>query len=263
MSDRAFQAIEVRFAAPVCTVTIARPEPSNNAIDGTLIAELGEVITSCEDPARGVSVLVLRGQPQAFCTGGDFGAIVETGHASPDSSLVIDPAPLYDLWLRLATGPFVTISVVRGRVNAGGVGFVAASDIVLADPSASFGLSELLFGLLPACVLPFLVRRIGHQRAHYLTLMTSPVTAELARDWGLVDILDPELDTVLRQHLIRLRRLGRPGIHRYKQYRAALQGCPAADRSLALDTNRAMFADETVRADIRRYVLDGRFPWEP
>jgi len=62
------------------------------------------------------------------------------------------------LWLRLATVRTVTISHVRGKANAGGIGFVAASDIVLADETAQFSLSELLFGLYPACVLPFLIR---------------------------------------------------------------------------------------------------------
>nr|WP_269820011.1 enoyl-CoA hydratase-related protein [Bacillus velezensis] len=42
-----------------------------------------------------------------------------------------------------------------GVANAGGIGFVAASDIVIADDTAVFSLSELLFGLFPAMVLPF------------------------------------------------------------------------------------------------------------
>ncbi len=66
-----------------------------------------------------------------------------------------NPERLYDLWLRLATGPFITISHVRGRVNAGGIGFVATSDIVLAERSAQFSLSELLFGVFPARYFPF------------------------------------------------------------------------------------------------------------
>lgn len=98
---------------------------------------------------------------------------------------------MYDLWLRLATGPYVTISHVRGKANAGGLGFVAASDIVLANETAQFSLSELLFGLYPACVLLFLIRRIGFQRAHYFTLMTQPISAKQACEWGLVDACEP------------------------------------------------------------------------
>jgi len=59
----------------------------------------------------------------------------------------------------LSTCNKVVIAKVEGKVNAGGVGLVAASDIVVAHTQATFGLSEALFGLLPACVMPFLIRK--------------------------------------------------------------------------------------------------------
>jgi polyketide biosynthesis enoyl-CoA hydratase PksH len=127
---------------------------------------------------------------------------------------------MYQLWLRMVNAPFITISVVRGRANAGGIGFVAASDIVLADQSARFSLSELLFGLYPSCVLPFLVRRTGVQHAHYMTLMTQPFTAQQVQSYGLVDALDDDAGTLLNRHLVRLRRLARPAIGDYKRYMA-------------------------------------------
>src|SRR5439155_22787849 len=95
--------------------------------------------------------------------------------------------PLYDLLLQLETGSYITLSHVQGKANAGGIDIVAACDIVLADHAAQFSLSELLFGLFPACVLPFLIRRVGFQKAHYMTLMTQPISAQRAHTWGLVD----------------------------------------------------------------------------
>ena len=232
---------------------------SEPRIDDALLAGLHAALDRCE--AEGVSVLILRGQPTVFCAGGDFGALVESGRTDPGGG-VADPAPLYDLWLRLTEAPFVSVSVVRGRVNAGGVGLVAATDLVIAEPGASFALSELLFGLFPACVLPFLVRRVGAQRAHQLTLTTRPLPAREALDWALVDVLDEDLEGALRRQLLRLRRVGRAGLLRYRAFRAKLQGDPRSDREAALAANRAMFADEDVRRAIRRYVESGRFPWE-
>src|SRR6516162_468986 len=156
----------------MCFLQIDRPH-ANNTICSRLVTECNEVLSACEESA---TILVLSGSPEVFCFGGDFKAIART---SPKSQEQGDgPGPLYDLWLRLATCSYVTISHVRGKVNAGGVGFVAASDIVLADETAQFSLSELLFGLFPACVLPFLIRRIGFQKAHYFTLMAQPVSAK-------------------------------------------------------------------------------------
>lgn len=248
-----YATLAVDEAEGICTVTLTRPE-AGNAINTQLLAELGEVVARCE-AADGPAVLVLTGGAQVFCAGGDFQAVA-------DGDAALDPAPLYDLWRRLAQGPFVSVAVTRGRVNAGGVGLAAACDLVLADSSASFALSELLFGLFPACVLPFLIRRVGEQRAHYLTLSTQPITAAQALAWGLVDGLEDPVDGLLRKHLLRLRRLNKPALARYKQYRAELSGLVDAARPAALDANRAMFADAAIRAGIRRYVTEQKFPWE-
>jgi polyketide biosynthesis enoyl-CoA hydratase PksH len=254
-----YETLIVSFRNSVCTMRMNRPE-ANNAINARMIEEIGAVLAECESATRTppVTIVVLEGLPEVFCSGGDFGAISASGADAEPA----DPEPLYDLWMRMATGPFVTISVVRGRVNAGGVGFVAASDIVLADRSASFGLSELLFGLFPACVLPFLVRRIGLQKAHYLTLMTSPIGAQEALDAGLADALDDSADTLLRKHLLRLQRLGKPAIARYKRYVAGMAGELERCKPGALATNREMFGDPQIRRNISRYVAESKFPWE-
>jgi polyketide biosynthesis enoyl-CoA hydratase PksH len=162
----------------------------------------------------------------------------------------------------MATGPYVTIAHVRGKANAGGVGFVAASDIVLADETAQFSLSEMLFGLYPACVLPFLIRRIGFQKAHYFTLMTQPISAKQAFEWGLVDAWEPSSEALLRRHLQRLRRLSKPAIARYKSYMGRI-GVPVGElKAPAVAANREIFSDpENLRA-ITRYVEHGVFPWE-
>ncbi len=172
------------------------------------------------------------------------------------------PGPLYDLWLRLATGPYITISHVRGKANAGGVGFVAASDIVLADTTAQFSLSELLFGLYPACVLPFLIRRIGFQKAHYLTLMTQPVTVAQAHEIGLVDAFEEQSEVLLRRHLLRLRRLSKTAIGRYKTYMNRISGPLAQLRAPAIAANLEVFSDPANLQAIGRFVEHGVFPWE-
>jgi polyketide biosynthesis enoyl-CoA hydratase PksH len=173
-----------------------------------------------------------------------------------------DPQPLYELWLKLATGPYVTISHVRGKANAGGVGFAAASDIVLADQTAQFSLSELLFGLFPACVLPFLTRRVGFQKAHYMTLMTWPVPVPQAHDWGLVDAYDEQSETLVRKHLLRLKCLCKKGISRYKRYMSELNQSLLQIKPAALAANREVFSDPDNLQGIYRYVENGQFPWE-
>jgi polyketide biosynthesis enoyl-CoA hydratase PksH len=151
---------------------------------------------------------------------------------------------------------------VRGKTNAGGLGFVAASDIVLADNTAIFSLSELLFGLFPAVVLPFLSRRVGFQRAHYLTLTTKSITVEQAYNWGLVDAYEEESASLLRKHLLRLRRLPKTGIIRYKKYMNGLHDSLLSSKDAAVMANQEVFSDQSNLNGIYRYVEEGEFPWQ-
>lgn len=249
-------AMDVRFEGEICHLRFDRAE-KNNAINAQLVAECSRALDACEDRA---SVIVLSGSDKVFCFGADFSEV--SRGVDPHFAAYAGPGPMYDLWLRMATGPFVVISYVRGKVNAGGMGFVGASDIVLADSSARFSLSEMIFGLYPACVLPFLSRRIGFQRAHYLTLSTQPVSVETARAWGLVDAYEEQGEPLLHRHLRQLGRLSKTAIARYKAYSSRI-GVPLAEmREAAIEGNREVFEDPDNRRAITRYLEKGLFPWE-
>ncbi len=251
-----YQTLKVRIEEPICFLQFNRPE-DNNTINEVLIKECFQVLALCEES---ITVVVLEGLPEVFCFGADFKGIHRQILSGEEAEQ--DPELLYELWLKLATGPYITIAHVRGKANAGGIGFVAASDIVLADQTAQFSLSELLFGLMPACVLPFLIRRIGFQKAHYLTVMTQPILVEQAQTWGLVDSYEVNSETLLRRHLLRLRRLSKTGILRYKKYMSSLQDSIIKCKSLAIDANKEVFSDKSVLEGIYRYVENGQFPWE-
>lgn len=251
-----YQAIKVCFQEPVCFIQFNRPE-SNNTINHQLIEECFEVMTLCEEAIR---VVVLEGLPEVFCFGADFKGMRDA--AANGQVGEQNPERLYDLWLKMASGPYITISHVRGKANAGGVGFVAASDIVIADETAQFSLSELLFGLFPACVLPFLIRRVGFQKAHYMSVMTQPVSVSQAHAWGLVDAYDAQSESLLRKHLLRLRRLPKTGIMRYKRYISTLNDSLLQSRAPAVAANQEVFSDPRNIEGIFRFVETGQFPWE-
>lgn len=248
--------VDVRFEGEVCHLCFDRPG-ANNAINAQLVADCSAAIDICEAKA---SVVVLSGSKEVFCFGADF---AEVAHGvDPRFASHEGPGSIYDLWLRLVTGPFVVVSYVRGKANAGGMGFVGASDIVLADVSARFSLSEMLFGLYPACVLPFLARRVGFQRAHYLTLSTQPIEIATAYAWGLVDAYDEQGEVLLRRHLRQLGRLSKTAIARYKAYAAQIGPALADLRGAAVQANQEAFHDPDNRRAIARYIDEGLFPWE-
>src|SRR5512142_379249 len=136
-----YTTIRVSREPAVCRIQLHRPD-SGNAIDAVLVRECHAALDS---HAGECSVVVLSGLPHVFCSGADFSGY--RGGGTGSDAEPYDPSPLFDLWTRLSTGPYVTVAHVRGRTTAGGIGFVAASDIVIAEPTATFALTELLFGL--------------------------------------------------------------------------------------------------------------------
>jgi polyketide biosynthesis enoyl-CoA hydratase PksH len=251
-----FETLRVRWEGPACFITLNRPH-AGNAINSTLLGELRQVMAQCQAEA---TLVVLEGSREVFCIGADLEEIARTDTSYKE--LERHAEAIYDLWQAMSMAPFLTICRVRGKVNAGGIGFVAASDVVIADDSASFCLSELLFGVLPACVLPFLARRVGWQRAHYMTVSTQTIGAVEAHKWGLVDVLDEYDGPAVRKHLGRIRRLSKAAIERYRRYAGTLGGSITATRGAAVAANAEAFSDSDNRRAIGRYVQTGRFPWE-
>ena len=129
--------VELSIDGRVALLRLNRSE-SGNSISARMVAELWEMFDEAEAKC---SVLVLEGGHEVFCVGADLSEYSSSEDA-PD-----DPGSLYRLWARMATGPLLTVAHIRGRVMAGGVGFVAASDIAICSVEATFALSELLFGL--------------------------------------------------------------------------------------------------------------------
>ncbi|MGJ7907993.1 enoyl-CoA hydratase/isomerase [Actinopolyspora sp. H202] len=255
LSSEGYETVRVRVDNEICFLQLYRPD-AGNTINTRLVEECADVVRFCEDHAK---VLVLEGLPEVFCWGADFEEIATGDSGAHDRS----PAEaLYDLWLSLAFGSFVSVAHVRGKVNAGGMGFVAACDIVVCEDSVMFSLSELLFGLMPACVLPFLIRRIGPAKANFITLTTQPFTAEQAVSWQLVDSSAENSENLLRRHLLRLRYLPKNGIVRYKKYVRNLDDILLPSRVEAFSANREVFSDERNLQRIARYVRTGEFPWE-
>lgn len=252
-----YDCIRVRSEKGIWFIQIYRPD-ANNTINDRLIAELTEVIDLCRDSAK---IVVLQGLPEVFCFGADFTEIQQV-FDNTSQYQGQNPEPLYDLWLKLVFSPFISIAHVRGKVNAGGIGFVAACDIVLCEEKAVFSLSELLFGLMPACVLPFLIRKIGFSKANYLTLMTQPISAKQACEWGLVDAYEEASDNLLRKHLLRLKRLSKDGISRYKRYVNSLDDNLIKSKPKALEANVEVFSDQNNIRKISHYLKTGEFPWE-
>jgi polyketide biosynthesis enoyl-CoA hydratase PksH len=167
-----------------------------------------------------------------------------------------------DLLRRIATTGLVVISAVDGQVMAGGIGIVAASDLVLATPASRFSLPEALWGLLPACVLPLLIRRIGFQNSYRMTLTTETMTARQSLEAGLVDELADSLDDAVRRRSLRLTRLDQETVRRMKAYFQKMWYLSDATYETAVNEIETLVRDPRIQENIRNFVEHKRFPWE-
>ena len=251
-----FETLVLKESARVLTVTLSRPE-RQNAINGRMLVELGQALDLAEgDPT--CRFFVLDGQPGTFCTGMDF------AEASGDGSGgEADRAEGYMALLRrFSLSPKVVVARVDGRVTAGGVGLAAASDFVLATERSQFALSEALWGLLPACVVPYLIRRVGFQKTYTMTLSTLPVPAREALAFHLVDEVADDLDEPLRRLLLRIGKLEESTIVELKSYFRRMWVITDAMERDAVDEISRLAAAPAVQENMRRFAREGRFPWD-
>lgn len=253
-----YESLLVARRGPLITVTLNRPA-QQNSLNAKFFEEFNHLLDGIEtDPE--LKCLVLQGQDGIFCTGMDFEevAAVEIPPGSKDHG----STQFMDTLRRMALFPKVVVAVVDGRAMAGGIGLVAASDLVIATPRSQFSLSEALWGLLPACVTPYLIRRIGFQRAFRMTLTTLPIGAEEAQAAGLVDEVSDTPDESLRRYLVRLARLRGETIGRMKSYFRKMWLIDQQMEDTAVAEITELVSDRQIRTGIANFVNHQKFPWE-
>jgi polyketide biosynthesis enoyl-CoA hydratase PksH len=245
--------IDVQVQGSVIRLTLNRPD-RRNALDALVIDELDAALDMAErSPDCRVIVLAARGP--AFCTGMDVaGAARDRGGDTAQR--------FFTLLRRFTVVPRTVVCVVDGQVTGGGVGLIAAADLTYSTTSSSFGLPEALWGLLPCCVLPFLIRRVGFQQAYSMSLTTLPLSADEARLCRLVDAVDDEPEALLRRLFFRAEKIAPDLVGDLKRYTARLQPVTPETERAALTELSRLASSPRVRRHLDDFATHGRFPWE-
>ncbi|MGB8932038.1 MAG: enoyl-CoA hydratase-related protein, partial [Anaeromyxobacteraceae bacterium] len=163
------------------TVTLERPE-IHNAFDDALVAALTGTLEALGKDDR-VRVVLLAARGKSFSAGADLGWMHRTAAYSQEENLE-DALALAGLMRTLDALPKPTIAVVQGAAYGGGVGLVACCDVALASPRATFCLSEVRLGLIPAVISPYVVAAIGPRAARRYALTAEAFDAGEARRIG-------------------------------------------------------------------------------
>ena len=167
----------------VATVTLNRPQV-HNAFDDTLIASLTAAFVSLDDHPD-VRVVVLAAAGKSFCAGADLNWMKRMATFGDDENLA-DAKARAAMLRALYARSKPTIGRVSGAAYGGGVGLVAACDIAIAVPEATFALSEARLGLSPATIAPYGIEASGARQARRYFLTAERFDAAQAQRIGLL-----------------------------------------------------------------------------
>lgn len=184
----AFAAYAVDSATAVVTLTNGA---AGNVLNQESLEALRELLArGLAEPEARVVVLRTETAGDPFCLGMDLGLVQASAR---DPELTKKTIGLYvDLLMAIQNSAKPVIAVVQGAVKAGGIGLVGACDIVLAAESATFEFSEVILGLIPANVIPFLAGvRVPSQTLKYLMMTAKRLTAKEALAVNLADEVFP------------------------------------------------------------------------
>jgi methylglutaconyl-CoA hydratase len=192
------QLLTVETSRGVARLTLDSPA-NRNALSRAMRAQLREALTGAlaDDAVR---VVVLDHTGRVFCSGMDLSEAA--GGSAADQGVNEFPELLELIW----SAPKPVLAAVRGPARAGGVGLLAACDVVVAGASATFAFSEVRIGVVPAVISAVVRPRMLPHVAHRLMLTGEVFDASAAAAGGLVDLAVPDdrVDDVVAAQLTAL-----------------------------------------------------------
>lgn len=183
-----YQTLAVAVAGKVATVTLNRPDV-RNAFNEITIAELSLAFDEL-GRADDIRAIVLDANGPAFCAGADLNWMKKmAGYSHAENSE--DASRLAEMLRAIYLCPKPVLAKIQGDCYAGGMGLVAACDIAVTVNSASFCLSEVKLGLIPATISPYVIRAMGENAARRYFLTAEKFSAQEAHRIGFVHDVVP------------------------------------------------------------------------
>ncbi len=213
--------VRVYEESGVLRVILSNPA-KRNVIDEEVIEEVTKIFLNVN--SKDLRVAVIEGEGEFFCAGGDLRWMIEKGKLPFEENLQ-DALNLVKMYEAIWNSDIPVITKVKGGAYGGGVGFLAASDIVVAEENARFRLPEVKIGLVPAVISVFLKMRIG-PKVKILALTGMEFDAKFAKEISLVDIVVPreKLDEVVSDLLQEIHGCSPYAIKRAKELMRFLYG---------------------------------------
>lgn len=176
-SSPSAEMVHLEVTGAVATVTLDSPH-HRNALSRRLVSELAAHLDALEG-RDDVRVVLLRSSGKVFCSGADLSEATAGGMQDGARAIVA-------LQRRIATLPQAVVVELLGAVRAGGIGIVAAADVVVASDTATFALTEVKLGLAAAIISLSVFPRMTPRAGSWAALSGETFTGAEAVAMGLV-----------------------------------------------------------------------------
>jgi len=174
----------------IATVTLNNPK-KHNAFDDGIIKQLTDIFNNISK-RDDISIMILASNGKSFSAGADLGWMKRMASYSYEDNLK-DANALAQMLKALNFLPQTTIAQIQGAAFGGAVGLASCCDIVIASTKASFCLSEVKLGLIPATISPYVIDAIGLKASRRYFQTAERFFSDKAQQLGLVDeVVAPE-----------------------------------------------------------------------
>ncbi len=178
-----YQSIETEIRDRICTIWLNRPAV-HNAFDETMLVELTDCFGTL--PGENILCIVLRGRGKSFCAGVDLNWMKNVALNSYEKNYK-ESLLLSKCFYTIYTCHKTTIAMVHGVSLGGANGLLAACDLAYCADDAVFSLSEVKIGIVPACISPYIIKRLGEFGTRELMLTGRRINGKEAEKFHLVN----------------------------------------------------------------------------
>ena len=179
-----YSTIKLTSGNGIATILLNRPE-IRNAFNEVMIAELTDAFREA-GKMDDIRVIMLKGEGKSFCAGADLNWMRDVSGYSYEQNYA-ESYRLSECFYSIYSSPKPTIAVVHGAAIGGANGLLAACDIAVCDHETVFSLSEVKIGIVPACISPYVIKRVGEYGARELMLTGRRITGAEAESCRLVN----------------------------------------------------------------------------
>lgn len=202
-----FQTIEFEQKNDLGIVWLNRPE-IHNAFNEVMISELIECFEAINE-MKDIRVVILRGKGKSFCAGADLNWMRGVANYSYEQNFK-ESLNLSKCFYTIYTCKKPTIAIVHGAAIGGANGLLASCDFAYADDNTTLSLSEVKIGIIPACISPYVMKRVGEYGSKELMISGKRIKGPEAEYHRLVNKSLPsnELDEYVNSVIDLLRTSG-------------------------------------------------------